>query len=106
MMRSPTGRRVPMGQRLLANPFLCLAILAGLALGLILSLNLGPGDSTFGALSFVWQTLGFGFFWMAGVVDGLMPGLPEELSLALGALSGLMLYLLADALWRRLTPFT
>jgi hypothetical protein len=106
MMRSPNRRRVPLGQRLLANPFLCLAILAGLAFGLILLLNLSPGDSSFAILNFVWQTLGFGFFWMGGVVDSLIPGLPEELSLALAGLCGLVLYLLADALWRRLMPFT
>jgi drug/metabolite transporter (DMT)-like permease len=102
MLRAPQPRKASLGRRLLDNPFLALAIIAAIAFAVLFFLQPAPESSLFRLLTTIWQTLGIGFHLAANLVARLIPDLPELLDVALVALVGLLPYLLADAIWRRL----
>jgi apolipoprotein N-acyltransferase len=102
MMRSKRRTRVPLRQRVRDNPFLIIALLSGLGLALLLLLEPSAGSALDLVLGFLWETLGLGFHWMGNLVGRLLPDLDLLLARLLTALLGLMLYLIADMLWRHL----
>ncbi len=102
MLRAPQPRKVSLGRRLLDNPFLSLAIIAAIAFALLVLLEPAPDSSLFSLLTTIWQTLGIGFYLAANLLARLIPDLPQLLDVALVVLIGLLPYLLADAIWRRL----
>lgn len=99
MMRSKRHRAMSPGQWLAHNPFLAVAILAGLALG---ALKAGVGNERF--MEMAWLTLGYGFHATATFLSRVLPDLPAWMAIMLTAVAGLLVYLLLDSIWRRLKP--
>lgn len=99
MMRSRRHRARSPIQWLAHNPFLTMAILAGLSLA-ALSAQVGQE----GIMSSVWLVLGVGFHIASAFLSTLLPDLEGWVSMALIAVVGLMPYLVLDAFWRRLKP--
>lgn len=97
MMRSRTSSSRSLTEMIRDNPFLCAAFLSGLSLA---ALEAEVGSAA--VLELMWSLLGVGFRLTAGWPQSLMPGLGDELALAMGIAVGLVPYLLADGVWRRL----
>lgn len=103
MMRSARTGSKRTGARALDHPFLILAVIAVMALGLryFLEPRLGSG-MLIGILDTVWVVTGFGFRAALSLISSLLPELPDRLGLAMAGLIGLFGHLLADAAWRTL----
>ncbi len=99
MLRSRRHRAKSPLQWLAHNPFLTVALLSGLALA---ALWLELGNERLMERS--WLVLGYGFHVAADWLARILPDLYGWLEVALTAVVGLGLYLLLDAIWRRLRP--
>ncbi len=99
MMRSKRHRAMTPIQWVSHNPFLSIAILAGISLA-ALQLDLGNA----GFIEACWRFLGYGFHVVGGFLSRILPDLHGWLELALIAVVGLGLYLLLDVIWRWLRP--
>ena len=99
MMRSRRHQSMSPGQWLALNPFLAVAIIAGVALAAH-TWNIGSEQIT----GWLWNVLGYGFHVVGNLLNSILPDLEGWIYIALTAVLGLVLYLLLDALWRRLRP--
>lgn len=97
MMRSRASSSRSLTEMIRDNPFLCAAFLAGLSLA---ALESEVGSAA--VLDLMWSVLGVGFRLTAAWPQWLMPELTDRLALAMGITLGLVPYLLADVVWRRL----
>lgn len=97
MMRSRAHSSRSLKEMVVDNPFLCAAFLAGLALA---ALHSDLGSSAI--LQTIWAVLGFGFHLTSSWTDKLMPAAAGWLAAAMAFVLGLIPYLLADMIWRRL----
>jgi hypothetical protein len=102
MFQTGQSKKIPLSYRLKRNPFLCLAILAGLAFAALYFLTPESGSSLHTVLTLAWKYLGFGFHLAAWLLDYLLSGLPTDMEMLLIAVVGLFVYLLADGVWRYL----
>ena len=99
MMRSKRHRTMTPVQWVTFNPFLTIAIIAGL--------SLAAQQLDFGNVGFFegcWRFFGYGFRLVDGVLSHIIPDLQGWLEIALIGVIGLGLYLLLDTIWRRLRP--
>ncbi len=99
MMRSRRHRARSPAQWLAQNPFLTVAILAGLSLA---ALTAEIGNAR--VMQMAWQTLGYGYHVTADVLSRILSELPDWIAIAMTAVIGTLLYLLLDTIWRRLKP--
>lgn len=97
MMRSRTSSSRSLSEMIRDNPFLCAAFLAGLSLA---ALESDVGSRAI--LDLMWTVLGFGFHLTATWPQKLMPGIPGWLGIAMGLAMGLVPYLIADVIWRKI----
>jgi hypothetical protein len=100
MMRSQRQRKRSFRHGTFDHPFFWLAVIAGLAVAALHYAQPSPGSSLHGLLSWLWNNLGFGFHWMDNFLDFVLPGLERGLRIAFVALTGLLPYLVADAVWQ------
>ena len=101
-MRSRRQKSAGLRHDTFDHPFFWLAVIAGLALAALYFVEPDPDSGLHGFLSFLWGTLGFGFQWMDNFLSVVMPGLERGLRIAFVALTGLLPYLVADAIWQHL----
>jgi hypothetical protein len=101
MMRANRRRGPTFKQGLFEHPFFWLAVTAGISIAVLHYLAPGPESSLHGLFSLLWNKLGFGFQWMDRFLDVVMPGLERGLRIAFVALTGLLPYLVGDAIWQR-----
>jgi|GEM_PF-6078092 len=97
MMRSRTSSSQSISELIRENPFLCAAFLALIALAALESDVGSPGF-----MSLMWTVLGFGFYIVSSLPERLMPGISGWIHLAMIGALGLIPYLIADMVWRRL----
>lgn len=97
MMRSRTQSSRSLMDMIRDNPFLCAAFLSGLALA-ALEADLGSPA----ILQLMWKVLGFGFLLTASWSHKLMPEATGWINAGMGIGIGLILYLLADVIWRQI----
>lgn len=100
MMRSPRKRSPGFRHGTYDHPFFWLAVIAGLAVAALYYAQPNPDSALHGFLSWLWNRLGFGFHWMDNFIDYVLPGMERGLRIAFVALTGLLPYLVADALWQ------
>ncbi len=96
MMRSRAHSSRSFTEMIRDNPFLCAAFLAGLTLA---ALKSDVGSKAI--LQTMWTVLGFGFHLTASWPEKLIPSADGWLKLALGIMLGLLVYLIADVVWRQ-----
>lgn len=100
MMRSQRPRRPGLRHGTFDHPFFWLAVMAGLSVAALHYAQPNPDSGLHGLLSWLWEHLGFGFQWMDNFLDVVLPGLERGLRIAFVALTGLLPYLVADAIWQ------
>lgn len=102
MMRSSRSKGPGFRHGTLDHPFFWLAVIAGLALAALHFIQPSPDSGLHGFLNLLWSKLGFGFQWMDNFLEVVLPGLERGLRIAFVVLTGLLPYLVADALWQQL----
>lgn len=102
MLRTQKKPRKTPQAGLIDHPFMILAVIAGISWA-VLTIGVLPIDGFLeGFFDLVWKLTGFGFRWIGGVINNLLPGLTGMLAGLMTGLLGLLLHLLADSLWQRL----
>lgn len=99
MLRSPRKRPPSLRRFIFDNPFLCVAIVAGLIFG---AMYFGLASDSIAVAA--WQLLGFGFHATANLLARWMPDIPGWLDALMVAVIGLVPYLVLDTVWRYLKP--
>jgi|GEM_PF-4434246 len=102
MMRSQRKPAKAPQAGLIDHPFLILAVIAVMSWAALAIGVLQIDGFLEGFFELVWKLSGFGFRWIEGVIEDLLPGLTGMLANLMTGLLGLLLHLLADSLWQRL----
>ncbi len=101
MLQARNKKRMPPHWWLMRNPFFLAGMLGAAARVLLTWVEIGSATLV-SILEWLWLTAGFAHRLASGLLERLLPGLPELMAVLMGLALGFLLYLLLDYLWRRL----